>query len=85
MSSATNSIPPHAFHSGMMDPILDVFREQVRRVALSPPNPLSFERNRHMDYGCRSYERRLLGPTFAPHGQVFRLPNGIIRRRAAFL
>ncbi|MGC2270045.1 MAG: SDR family NAD(P)-dependent oxidoreductase [Candidatus Acidiferrales bacterium] len=27
----------HAFHSGMMDPILDVFREQVRRVALSPP------------------------------------------------
>ena len=27
----------HAFHSGMMDPILDSFREHVRRVTLSPP------------------------------------------------
>jgi acyl transferase domain-containing protein/thioesterase domain-containing protein len=27
----------HAFHSGMMDPILDSFREQVRRIALQPP------------------------------------------------
>jgi acyl transferase domain-containing protein/thioesterase domain-containing protein len=27
----------HAFHSGMMDPILDSFREQVRRIALHPP------------------------------------------------
>jgi acyl transferase domain-containing protein/thioesterase domain-containing protein len=27
----------HAFHSGMMDPVLDSFREHVRRVTLNPP------------------------------------------------
>jgi acyl transferase domain-containing protein len=56
----------HAFHSAMMDPMLDAFEDEVRRVTLHAPSiPICVGSDRHVDHTRRSDIHRAIGEIIA--------------------
>ena len=55
----------HAFHSRMMDPIVDSFVALVRSVRLNPP-----EIHRDLDHRRAGHRPALLGAAYVPAGTV---------------
>ena len=63
----------HAFHSSMMDPIVEPLRAEVAKVSLRPPTlPLCLDGDRATHYGSRSYRSRLLGTPRPRYRAVFK-------------
>ncbi len=63
----------HAFHSAMMDPVVEPFTALVRAVTLhAPHDPVRLKRHRPLDHGRRSDRPALLGAAFARGGAFCR-------------
>jgi malonyl CoA-acyl carrier protein transacylase len=65
----------HAFHSAMMDPILESFEN--RRLP-APAHPLSFQSHRNLDQTRRGHRSRLLDASHSPGRPLFRLSRGTL-------
>ncbi len=73
----------HAFHSAMMDPMVEPLREAVAKIQLrAPVEALCLDRHGTPDYGCRNHRSRLLGPSCAGNGGVFK-SNPVSQRTRA--
>ena len=74
----------HAFHSAMMDPMLESFRAHLAKsFSARAQDSLSLECHRHVDHGCRSHRSRLLDQAPAKHCALLRRARRIVPRSGA--
>ena len=61
----------HAFHSKMMDPIMEPFTELAgKNPNQSTADSLYFQFNRNLDHQCRNSRSWVLGETFTPNRSI---------------